>query len=40
MLRGGECLMVRATGKDFAVSVEDAERGASLPNSPRTGRPA
>lgn len=33
MLRGGECLVIRATGKDFAVSVDDAERGAALLNS-------
>ncbi|MFE2165054.1 DUF1648 domain-containing protein [Streptomyces sp. NPDC059447] len=33
MLRGGECLVVRSKGKDFAVSVDDAERGAALLNS-------
>ncbi|MEV0258556.1 DUF1648 domain-containing protein [Streptomyces sp. NPDC050732] len=33
MLRGGECLVVRAKGKDFAVSVDDAERGAGLLNA-------
>lgn len=33
MLRGGECLVVRAKGRDFAVSVDDAERGAALLNS-------
>lgn len=34
MLRGGECLVIRtAKGKDFAVSVDDAERGAALLNS-------
>lgn len=33
MLRGGECLVIRARGKDFAVSVDDAERGAALLNS-------
>jgi hypothetical protein len=33
MLRGGECLVVRAKGKTFAVSVDDAERGAALLNS-------
>ena len=34
MLRGGECLVVRSrTGRDFAVSVDDAERGAALLNS-------
>ncbi|MFG2550084.1 DUF1648 domain-containing protein [Streptomyces sp. NPDC048581] len=33
MLRRGECLAIRAKGKDFAVSVDDAERGAALLNS-------
>lgn len=34
MLRGGECLVIRTMkGKDFAVSVDDAERGAALLNS-------
>ncbi|MEU3102826.1 DUF1648 domain-containing protein [Streptomyces griseoflavus] len=34
MLRGGECLVIRTVkGKDFAVSVDDAERGAALLNS-------
>ncbi|MFJ6646509.1 hypothetical protein ACIQPS_12715 [Streptomyces sp. NPDC091290] len=33
MLRRGECLVVRVKGKDFAVSVDDAERGAALLNS-------
>ncbi|MEI5099387.1 hypothetical protein RB200_13260 [Streptomyces sp. PmtG] len=33
MLRGGECLVIRAKGKDFAVSVDDAERGAALLNA-------
>ena len=34
MLRGGECLVIRTTkGKEFAVSVDDAERGAALLNS-------
>ncbi|MFV0137962.1 DUF1648 domain-containing protein [Streptomyces sp. HMX87] len=34
MLRSGECLVVRTEkGKDFAVSVDDAERGAALLNS-------
>ncbi|MFF7365224.1 DUF1648 domain-containing protein [Streptomyces sp. NPDC008125] len=33
MLRGGECLVISAKGKDFAVSVDDAERGAALLNS-------
>lgn len=33
MLRGGECLVIRTVkGKDFAVSVDDAERGAALLN--------
>ncbi|MEU3406897.1 DUF1648 domain-containing protein [Streptomyces sp. NPDC006670] len=33
MLRGGECLVVRAKGRDFAVSVDDAARGAALLNA-------
>ncbi|MFJ8163094.1 DUF1648 domain-containing protein [Streptomyces sp. NPDC096136] len=33
MLRGGECLVVRVKGRDFAVSVDDAARGAALLNS-------
>ncbi|QNP71978.1 DUF1648 domain-containing protein [Streptomyces roseirectus] len=33
MLRSGECLVVRTRGRDFAVSVDDAERGAALLNS-------
>ncbi|QDQ16378.1 DUF1648 domain-containing protein [Streptomyces spectabilis] len=33
MLRAGECLVVRAKGKTFAVSVDDAERGAALLNA-------
>ncbi|MFD4865373.1 DUF1648 domain-containing protein [Streptomyces sp. NPDC058412] len=33
MLRAGECLGVRSRGKDFAVSVDDAARGAALLNS-------
>ncbi|MFJ3819952.1 DUF1648 domain-containing protein [Streptomyces nodosus] len=33
MLRGGECLVIRARGRDFAVSVDDAERGAALLNT-------
>ncbi|MFE7898069.1 DUF1648 domain-containing protein [Streptomyces sp. NPDC057424] len=34
MLRSGECLVIRTgKGKDFAVSVDDAERGAALLNS-------
>ncbi|WP_315974733.1 DUF1648 domain-containing protein [Streptomyces sp. 3211.6] len=38
MLRGGECLVVRAKGRDFAVSVDDAARGAALLNSLRVGK--
>ncbi|MFJ4676149.1 DUF1648 domain-containing protein [Kitasatospora sp. NPDC088783] len=40
MLRAGECLVVRvrATGHDFAVSVDDAERGAALLNALRARR--
>ncbi|WP_255136776.1 DUF1648 domain-containing protein [Streptomyces somaliensis] len=38
MLRGGECLVIRAGGGDFAVSVDDAERGAALLNSLAAGR--
>ncbi|MFE2147026.1 glycoside hydrolase family 20 zincin-like fold domain-containing protein [Streptomyces sp. NPDC059456] len=33
MLRSGACLVIRSGGKDFAVSVDDAERGAALLNS-------
>ncbi|MEU7601034.1 DUF1648 domain-containing protein [Streptomyces sp. NPDC041003] len=33
MLRAGECLVVRSRGKDFAVSVDDAARGAALLNT-------
>ncbi|UFR06798.1 DUF1648 domain-containing protein [Streptomyces sp. Go40/10] len=34
MLRGGECLVVRSrNGREFAVSVDDAERGAALLNA-------
>ncbi len=35
MLRGGECLVVRIRGRaaEFAVSVDDAERGAALLNA-------
>ncbi len=44
MVRGGQCLVIRAKGKDFAVSVDDAERGAALLNSlreaSRTNSPA
>ncbi|MBJ3806676.1 hypothetical protein JGB26_06025 [Streptomyces flavofungini] len=35
MLRAGECLVIRARGKNFAVSVDDAERGAALLNGLR-----
>lgn len=40
MLRAGECLVVRARGRrtDFALSVDDAERGAALLNTLRTRR--
>ncbi|GAA5054060.1 DUF1648 domain-containing protein [Streptomyces similanensis] len=40
MLRGGPCLVVRVRGKgqDFAVSVDDAERGAALLNALSTPR--
>ncbi|MFD9906246.1 DUF1648 domain-containing protein [Streptomyces sp. NPDC059063] len=33
MLRAGECLVIRSKGRMFAVSVDDAERGAALLNS-------
>ncbi|MFJ3965041.1 hypothetical protein [Streptomyces sp. NPDC090036] len=33
MLRSGECLVVRAKGKDFAVGVDDAGRAAALLNT-------
>lgn len=33
MVRRGPCLVVRSRGRDFAVSVDDAERGAALLNS-------
>ncbi|MFI9568830.1 DUF1648 domain-containing protein [Streptomyces rishiriensis] len=34
MLRGGECLVIHPSkGREFAVSVDDAERGAALLNS-------
>ncbi|TDT35345.1 uncharacterized protein DUF1648 [Streptomyces sp. BK208] len=38
MLRAGECLVIRPRGRrsDFAVSVDDAERGAALLNALRT----
>ncbi|MEV4335630.1 DUF1648 domain-containing protein [Streptomyces sp. NPDC049590] len=37
MLRAGECLVIRPRGRrsDFAVSVDDAERGAALLNTLR-----
>ncbi|MDN3246628.1 DUF1648 domain-containing protein [Streptomyces mutabilis] len=40
MLRAGECLVIRPRGRrtDFAVSVDDAERGAALLNAVRAGR--
>lgn len=39
MLRGGECLVIRPSkGREFAVSVDDAERGAALLNSLRASR--
>jgi len=40
MLRSGECLVIRARGKDFAVSVDDAARGAALLNSWRAHHPS
>ncbi len=34
MLRGGECLVIRrATGAEFAISIDDAEHGAALLNA-------
>ncbi|MFG2335374.1 DUF1648 domain-containing protein [Streptomyces yangpuensis] len=40
MLRAGECLVVRPRkGAEFAVSVDDAERGAALLNTLSAGRP-
>ncbi|MEV7773670.1 DUF1648 domain-containing protein [Kitasatospora sp. NPDC086791] len=42
MLRGGVCLVVRTRrGTDFAVSIDDAERGAALLNAliARSGQP-
>ncbi|MGW1600204.1 DUF1648 domain-containing protein [Streptomyces eurythermus] len=38
MLRAGDCLVIRPRGRraDFAVSVDDAERGAALLNTLRT----
>ncbi|MFI7871350.1 DUF1648 domain-containing protein [Streptomyces salinarius] len=40
MLRAGECLVIRPRGRrsDFAVSIDDAERGAALLNALRTDR--
>ncbi|MFH8339447.1 DUF1648 domain-containing protein [Streptomyces sp. AM6-12] len=40
MLRAGDCLVVRPRGRrsDFAVSVDDAERGAALLNALRARR--
>ncbi|MEV7520357.1 DUF1648 domain-containing protein [Streptomyces sp. NPDC091371] len=39
MLRGGECLVIRPRGGgEFAVSVDDAERGAALLNALGTRR--
>ncbi|MET8626284.1 DUF1648 domain-containing protein [Kitasatospora sp. NPDC004669] len=43
MLRGGSCLVVRTRkGAEFAVSIDDAERGAALLNAlaDRAGTPA
>ncbi|MBZ9599625.1 DUF1648 domain-containing protein [Streptomyces yangpuensis] len=40
MLRSGECLVIRPRkGAEFAVSVDDAERGAALLNTLSAGRP-
>jgi len=41
MLRAGECLVIRPRGRrsDFAISIDDAERGAALLNTLRTNRP-
>ncbi|TDD34854.1 DUF1648 domain-containing protein [Actinomadura sp. KC06] len=41
MLRGGPCLVVRqtGTGRDFVVSVDDADRGAALLNTLREHTP-
>ncbi|WP_077796308.1 DUF1648 domain-containing protein [Streptomyces sp. JHA26] len=40
MLRAGDCLVIRPRGRrtDFAVSVDDAERGAALLNALRADR--
>ncbi|MGA4841323.1 DUF1648 domain-containing protein [Streptomyces sp. G45] len=35
MLRAGDCLVIRSKGRAFAVSVDDAERGAALLNTLR-----
>ncbi|MGW2489511.1 DUF1648 domain-containing protein [Streptomyces sp. NPDC001606] len=42
MLRAGDCLVIRPRGRrtDFAVSVDDAERGAALLNTLRTRQSA
>lgn len=41
MLRRGECLVIRPRqGAEFAVSVDDAERGAALLNTLTTPRSA
>ncbi|MEV0413996.1 DUF1648 domain-containing protein [Streptomyces sp. NPDC050448] len=39
MLRSGTCLVVRSGGKDFAISVDDAARGAALLNTLAPRRP-
>lgn len=39
MLRSGTCLVVRSRGKDFAISVDDAARGAALLNTLTPRRP-
>ncbi|MCX5124599.1 DUF1648 domain-containing protein [Streptomyces sp. NBC_00347] len=40
MLRAGQCLVIRPRkGAEFAVSVDDAERGAALLNTLSAGRP-
>nr|WP_309505975.1 DUF1648 domain-containing protein [Streptomyces sp. LP11] len=39
MLRGGQCLVIRTSkGKEFAVSIDDAERGAALLNALSTAQ--
>jgi hypothetical protein len=42
MLRSGECLVVRTRdkGREFAVSVDDAERGAALLNALNAPQPS